>query len=174
MDSPINNSTIHRHVSEVDWKHWIPKERAVLCFIQNEEQLMLIHKKTGLGKGKVNAPGGRIEPGESTIEAAIRETTEEIGLVPANLQKRGELFFIFTDGYSLHATVFFSTKFSGTLVETIEAAPFWCAIKDIPYKSMWEDDLHWLPLALAGNQFKAYFIFDNDAMLSFSIDLIDQ
>jgi 8-oxo-dGTP diphosphatase len=159
-------------VSEIDWEHWVPKERAVLCFIQSGDNVMLIHKKTGLGKGKVNAPGGRIEPTESPKEAAIRETTEEIGLVPSNLQKRGELFFVFVDGYSLHATVYFADQFTGTPVETYEADPFWCAIKDLPYEQMWEDDRHWLPLAIAGTQFKGYFVFDNDAMLSFKLDTV--
>lgn len=166
-----NNNSMNKQISDIDWKKWIPKERAVLCFILDGEKIMLIHKKRGLGKGKVNAPGGRIERNETTIEAAIRETTEEIGLVPSNLQKRGELFFIFTDGYSLHATVFFASKFSGIPIETDEAIPFWCAIKDIPYVKMWEDDRHWLPLALDGKSFKGYFIFDNEEMLSYKIDL---
>jgi 8-oxo-dGTP diphosphatase len=161
-----------KEVSEIDWEHWVPKERAVLCFIQSGNQIMLIHKKTGLGKGKVNAPGGRIEPLESPVDAAIRETTEEIGLVPANLQKRGELFFVFVDGYSLHATVYFADQFTGTPVETYEADPFWCEIDSLPYGEMWEDDRHWLPLALEGMEFKGYFIFDNDEMLSFKLDTV--
>ena len=161
-----------KEVTEIDWESWVPKERAVLCFIQSGDQVMLIHKKTGLGKGKVNAPGGRIEPLESPENAAIRETTEEIGLVPSNLDKRGELFFLFVDGYSLHATVYFADQYTGTPVETFEADPFWCAIEDLPYEEMWEDDIHWLPLALAGTHFKGYFIFDNDKMLSFKLDTV--
>ena len=47
-------------VEEVDWEYWKFSEDAVLCFIEDQENLLLIHKKTGLGKGKINAPGGRI------------------------------------------------------------------------------------------------------------------
>jgi 8-oxo-dGTP diphosphatase len=159
-----------RNVDELNWETWIPKEKAVLCFIQNRNQLMLIHKKTGLGQGKINAPGGRIEAGESTYDAAVRETQEEIGLTPSNLQVRGELFFAFIDGYSLHGTVYFSDSFSGTPIETREATPFWCDISSIPYNEMWSDDRLWLPLALAGIRFKGYFIFDNDIMLSYKIE----
>lgn len=157
-------------VADVNWAVWEPREKAVLCFIFENDKVMLIHKKTGLGKGKVNAPGGRIESGETEEVAAIRETTEEIGLVPGNLRKRGELHFIFTDGYSLHGSVFFADKYSGIPIETREADPFWCDIDKIPYDEMWEDDHYWLPLALSGYSFKGYFIFDDDKMLSHKIE----
>ncbi len=160
-------------VADVDWKNWTPKERAVLCFIHVENKLMLIHKKTGLGKGKVNAPGGRIEPAETAEQAAIRETQEEIGLTPLNLRYMGELHFIFRDGYSLHGTVFFSHSFSGTPIETIEALPFWCPVDEIPYDNMWADDRLWLPVVLSGRRFKGYFIFDNDTMLSYDVQSFD-
>ncbi|MBN1981828.1 MAG: 8-oxo-dGTP diphosphatase [Chitinivibrionales bacterium] len=156
----------YQSVTEVDWQQWQPKERAVLCFIQSADRLMLIHKKTGLGAGKINAPGGRIEAGESALQAAIRETQEEIGLIPANLVEMGQLFFIFTDGYSLHGTVFKSDQYSGSPIETDEAAPFWCPLNAIPYNAMWEDDRYWLPQVLAGNCIRGYFIFDGDIMLS--------
>jgi len=156
-------------IHTIDWDKWQPKERAVLCFIRDGERVLLIHKKRGLGKGKINAPGGRIEIGETTEMAAVRETQEEVGLTPSELEKRGELFFIFTDGYTLHGTVFFASKYTGTPIETDEADPFWCDIDTIPYDTMWADDRLWLPLALEGTYFKGYFVFDNDKMLSHKI-----
>ncbi len=35
---------------------------------------------------------------------------------------------------------------------------------------MWEDDIYWLPQALAGNYTTGKFIFDSDKMLSKKID----
>jgi 8-oxo-dGTP diphosphatase len=154
-----------RTVAEVDWPNWRPAERAVLNFVFDGDKVLLIHKKTGLGTGKINAPGGRIEPGETPLQAAIRETTEEVRVVPLAPQKRGELFFIFTNGYTLHGEVFFSYAHTGSPAETREADPFWCPLDAIPYEKMWEDDRHWLPLALDGKDFLAYFIFDEDRML---------
>lgn len=168
-----NKSNIYKQiidVSEIDWETWVPKEKAVLCFIKKNDKLMLIHKKTGLGKGKVNAPGGRIEPGETPKEAAVREVQEEIGLTPHNIYKVGELFFIFTDGYSLHGTVFFADTYTGTPYETVEADPFWCDIIDIPYSNMWEDDQYWLPIVLAGKKMNGFFIFNKSKMLSKRIE----
>jgi 8-oxo-dGTP diphosphatase len=46
------NNQVVKNVSEIDWENWVPKERAVLCFIHIDNKLMLIHKKTGLGKEK--------------------------------------------------------------------------------------------------------------------------
>lgn len=157
-------------IDEIDWSTWEPTERAVLMFMHHGEKLLLIRKKRGLGAGKINAPGGRIDPGETPSEAAIRESTEEVCMTPANPEKRGELFFQFKDGYGLHGTVFFSDTFTGTPAETDEADPFWCRIDEIPYHEMWEDDRYWLPLALAKVPFTAYFVFDDDRMVDKRID----
>ena len=72
--------------AEVDWSRWEPTERAVLCFVRDGDRLLLIHKKTGLGAGKVNAPGGRIDPGEAAEEAAVREVREEVGVELADIR----------------------------------------------------------------------------------------
>lgn len=160
-----NNNQIPVHVDKIDWASWQPTECAVLSFIRDGNRLMLIRKKTGLGAGKINAPGGRIAPGETAMQAAIRETIEEICMEPINPRKMGELFFQFTDGYKLHGEVFFSTEYTGEPRETDEADPFWCTIEDLPYHEMWADDRLWLPLALEGKSFVGYFIFDDDTML---------
>ena len=86
---------------EIDWENLKFTEEAVLCFIRNEGKVLLIHKKTGLGKGKINAPGGRIEQGETAAQAAVRECTEEVGLTPKAVVPAGTLHFYFRDGYSL-------------------------------------------------------------------------
>jgi 8-oxo-dGTP pyrophosphatase MutT (NUDIX family) len=41
--------------------------------------------------GQVSLPGGRVEPGESFRETALREAAEEIGLDPARVRLLGEL-----------------------------------------------------------------------------------
>ncbi|MFP4642998.1 MAG: 8-oxo-dGTP diphosphatase [Spirochaetales bacterium] len=158
----------------IPWNKWEPKETAVLCFIRDGEDLLLIEKKRGLGQGKINGPGGRIEPGESAENAAVRETWEEVGLTPKDLTRVAELSFQFADGYGLHCTVFFSNSYSGTLRETEEAAPFWCRVSNIPYDRMWADDRHWLPMVLNGARIDGKFTFDGDEMLSCRIQTVDR
>ena len=63
---------------EIDWATWEPDDRATLLFVIRGGEILFIHKKRGLGAGKINGPGGRIEPGETPEQAAIRETEEEL------------------------------------------------------------------------------------------------
>ncbi|QEN07486.1 8-oxo-dGTP diphosphatase [Oceanispirochaeta crateris] len=156
-------------VKDIDWTTWIPSEKAVITYILDGENVLLIHKKTGLGAGMVNAPGGHIEEGETAVEAAIRETKEEVGLDTENLIFSGDLYFHFLDGLKLRGTVYLCRDFKGSLIETDEASPFWCAIKDIPWENMWEDDRHWLPQALKNERFTGYFIFDKEKMVDKSL-----
>lgn len=155
---------------EIDWNQWVPRERANLCFILRDGQLLLIRKKRGLGAGKINAPGGKIEPGETALQSAIRETQEEVGLTPHNPEPRGELFFQFVDGYSLHCVVFLANGCDGVPVETDEADPFWISADAVPYDEMWADDQFWLPQMLEGQCFRGYFVFDNELMLSKKVE----
>ena len=148
------------------WNNWQPRERATLCFLIEDGKILLIRKKRGFGAGKINAPGGRIEPGEEPHECAIRETSEEVGLTPSGVRNHGELHFQCTDGYSLHCTVFVANDYSGELIETDEALPIWTPLDSIPYEEMWADDIHWLPGVITGGTFRGYFHFDGEKMLS--------
>lgn len=154
----------------MDWTHWTPRERANLCFIVKDQRVLLIRKKRGLGAGKINGPGGKLEPGESALEGAIRETQEEIGVTPLHLEDHGSLHFQFTDGYSLHCAVFVARDFEGEPIETDEAIPIWFRLDEIPFSEMWEDDQYWLRQVLDGACFDAWFVFEGERMLSKQIE----
>jgi len=153
------------------WSGWKPQEQAVLVFLRDGDQLLLIHKKRGLGQGKINAPGGRVEPGETWEEAAIRETREETGLTPQALDSRADLQFQFTDGYALAARVFLARGWSGVLTPCEEADPFWHPAHSLPWGRMWADDALWLPLVLRNLQVDARFVFEGDLMRQAEIEV---
>jgi 8-oxo-dGTP diphosphatase len=157
----------------VDWENWTPTERATLCFVVRNGRILLIRKKRGLGAGKVNGPGGRIEPGESARDCAIRETREELCIEVVKPELRGELHFQFVDGYALHCAVFVSPDCLGEPTETDEAVPLWTDIHAIPFDEMWADDIHWLPGILEGRNFQGYFVFDGERMLSHHVEWHD-
>ena len=46
-------------------------------------RVLLILRATEPGRGQWSVPGGRVEPGESEVEAVAREVLEETGLVVA-------------------------------------------------------------------------------------------
>ncbi len=142
----------------------------MLCFVRARGSLLLIRKRRGLGKGKINAPGGRIEPDETAVEAAVRETREEVGVLPLGPYPVADLSFQFADGYALHCTVFFADSHRGEPRDTEEAFPFWCAQEEIPFSEMWQDDRHWLPRVLDGDYVSGRFAFDGDTMLTCEMD----
>lgn len=150
----------------MDWNNWIPRERATLCFVVEGSRILLIRKLRGLGKGKVNGPGGKIEQGETATACAIRELQEEVGITPINPELFAEISFQFTDGYSLQCSVFLACFHEGEAHSTEEAIPFWCEISQIPFAEMWQDDILWLPRILNGEKLRGFFVFNNDEMLS--------
>ena len=151
--------------------NWKPQEKGTLCFIIENGKILLIEKKRGLGAGKVNGPGGRIEVGETAEQGAIRETQEEVGLTPTGMEWAGELSFQFRDGYSLHVELYRASGWTGELCETDEAKPFWCSTSEIPYGRMWADDEQWMPRLLAGEKFRGWFEFDGDRMEWFRMEV---
>lgn len=160
-------------VSEIDWTTWTPTDRATLLFVVERERdrVLLIEKKRGLGAGKVNAPGGRIEPHERAVDAAVRELREELCVGAGGVVEHGELSFHFVDGYKLHCHVFRADTCEGEPTETDEAAPLWTPLDAIPFHRMWADDALWLPLLLAGRSFHGRFVFDGERMVDH--DLVD-
>ena len=81
------------NIKNINWDNWNPKIKATLLFVFNQNEVLLIHKKTGLGKGKINAPGEKIEEGESPEECAIRKHLKKIVLSRQILIKVGNYFF---------------------------------------------------------------------------------
>ncbi|MFZ4766263.1 MAG: 8-oxo-dGTP diphosphatase [Roseimicrobium sp.] len=151
---------------QVDWPNWQPTIRATLMFIADGERVLLIRKKRGFGQGKINGPGGKLDPGETELACAVRETQEELAVTALNPQKRGELWFQFVDGLAMHVAVFHATAHEGEAIETEEAAPLWTPIHAIPFEQMWADDVHWLHRMLTAQEsFLGKFLFEGDAML---------
>lgn len=138
-------------------------KKTVLCFVFRGDELLMIHKKRGQGAGKMNVPGGKLRPGESAEEAAVRETEEETGIVPASLKEAGKLEFYFpeSEAWDNTCTVFVADRCSGTLVaETEECSALWVQRNSIPLHQMWDADRLWLPLLLAGKPFHRAYTFD--------------
>jgi 8-oxo-dGTP diphosphatase len=166
-----HNDTVYNNFEEIDWRTWIPEIRATLLFVVNDGHILLIRKKRGLGAGKINGPGGNIDPGETALHTAIREVQEEVKVTPRGIEKHGELLFQFVDGLSIHCHVFKATGCEGEPQETPEAIPMWTPVGEIPFDEMWEDDSIWLPLVLEGKKFTGRFLFDDDTMLAHEMDL---
>ena len=155
-----------RFLGSFSWEGWKPTERATLLFVVQSGKILLIRKHRGLGKGKLNGPGGRVEPGETPAEAAVREVEEELGIEVREPRYLGELLFQFVSGYALRVFVYRAERYRGEPRVTEEATPVWVPLTAIPYEEMWEDDRDWLPLLIQGRPFRGRYVFENEAMVA--------
>lgn len=63
------------------------------CVITNEKgEVLLLHRNT-VRLTQWELPGGKLEPGETAAEAAIREVLEEIGVVVKIIKRLGSTDF---------------------------------------------------------------------------------
>jgi len=164
-DRPSAPASAPRRLADIDWASWTAVDRATLTFVIDGPRMLLIRKKRGLGAGKINGPGGRLEADETPHACAVREVEEELRITPLGITKRGELRFQFTDGYSIHVFVFSARGYAGEPTETDEAIPLWFPLDAIPYDEMWADDVLWLPRLIAGGAVGGRFVFEGDELL---------
>ena len=165
---------------EVDtpWvKGWKPEFIGTLLFVVDKHRVLLIHKKTGHGAGKINGPGGKLEEGETLEACAKRELLEETGLLVKKASCRAELRFVEEDGPQWLGFAFVASSWSGGLRETEEAKPFWVDIEEIPFERMWPDDKFWLPKILVKDDEQNIvicdFLFRRGILKSHHMELVE-
>jgi 8-oxo-dGTP diphosphatase len=129
-------------------------------------EVLLGRKKTGLGSGNVVGLGGKLEEGETALDAIVREIEEESSLVvaPGDLTEMGLVKFSFPyrENWSQDSTVFVTSTFSGEPQESDEVSPAWYPIEALPLDEMWDDAKYWLPAVLAGERVLGDFTFGED------------
>ncbi|MCD7799258.1 MAG: 8-oxo-dGTP diphosphatase [Akkermansiaceae bacterium] len=155
---------------------WKPDIAATLLFIVRGGRILLIHKKRGIGAGKISGPGGKFEPGETARQCALRELKEELGIEAAAPVERARLHFSFACGTTpeIRCHVFLARDFRGDPIETEEAEPVWFPADAPPYERMWADDPVWFPHFLAGERFEGFFRFRGEQLLEHEIVVLEQ
>ena len=158
------------HEMDVFFRGWVPELVGTLLFVIDGSRVLLIDKKTGHGAGKINAPGGKLEPGESPLACALREVREEVGINVEAVRLHGELAFADLRGSQWFGYVFVARGYRGEPVETGEARPSWYPLNAIPYGRMWEDDRVWLPRVVAGEGVSGRFLFRAGRLLAHALE----
>lgn len=147
---------------------------ATLLVVHDDTSILLGKKKKGLGTGKWNGFGGRVEENESIEEAAARELEEEAGIVATDPIKHGVLMLTGETDHDIELHIFRATKFVGDPTESDEMNPQWFLHEEIPFHNMWPNDIYWLPLVLGGKKFKGNFVFENDEIVDFKLDVVEE
>lgn len=129
-------------------------------------QVLLGYKKIGFGAGKYTGIGGKVEPGETIVHAAIREMEEEtsIKVSEQDLQHVGRLTFLFpyNPAWSQVVHVFRVMAWEGNPAESNEVIPGWFEVNQLPFGQMWQDAPYWMPIILKGEFLQMRFVFEND------------
>ena len=105
-------------------------EFTVLCLIQDKNRVLLQNRVKADWKG-YTLPGGHVEPGESFVEAVIREMKEETGLDIISPKLVGIKQFPIKDGRYV-VLLFKTEKFKGKVVSSEEGEMEWVDYERIP------------------------------------------
>ncbi|ORZ00424.1 NUDIX hydrolase domain-like protein [Syncephalastrum racemosum] len=133
----------------------------VLTLKEQDKQILLGWKKRGFGAHMYNGFGGKLEKGETVLQAAHRELEEEAMIKAHHLERVGLNVFTFeNDPVALEVHVFIATEYEGTPTETEEMRPKWFTYDSIPYDQMWADDRQWIPHLLNRELFFGEYHFD--------------
>jgi 8-oxo-dGTP pyrophosphatase MutT (NUDIX family) len=108
-----------------------------------EAALVLIRRSDGLGRdpGQIAFPGGHLEEGEQALEAALRESFEEIGLDPDLVEVVGE-FGVLERGRERERVVPFVGIVTGRTRLVADGSEV-AAILEVPVASLAAEGVSW-------------------------------
>lgn len=142
------------------------RDTSLVYPVRADGKILLGRKRRGMGYGKWNGFGGKIEAGETMRECAARELFEESALIvrPEDLVLAGDLYFHQpSDPEWSHAgVVYFARNWTGEARLSEEMEPKWFLPEAFPYEEMWMADRIWLPMILAGKKIRGTIYFAED------------
>ena len=104
-------------------------ELTVLCLIEDGERILLQNRVKKDWRGYA-LPGGHVEPGESFVDAVIREMKEETGLTIIDPGLVGVKQFPIENGRYV-VLLFKTTQWAGDLVSSEEGRMEWIKYSDL-------------------------------------------
>jgi 8-oxo-dGTP diphosphatase len=145
---------------------------ATLVYLRRNGQTLMMHrvkKANDIHEGKWNGLGGKLEPGESPEQCAIREVREESGLEIAAPRLRGLLLFADFKEDDWYVWVFTAQDFSGELIDSAEGRLAWIPDPDLPTLNLWPSDLVFLPWLEREQIFSARFQYHGEEVFEHEV-----
>lgn len=139
-------------------------ELTVLCLIRRGDEYLLQDRLKKDWRG-FTLPGGHVEPGESIVDAVVREMQEETGLTVKNPKLCGVKQFPISgesggNGRYL-VFLFVADKFSGEIVSSEEGAMHWVKKEDLPKVNLVNDFKELLDVMLDENLSEFQYVVED-------------
>lgn len=134
-------------------------ELTVLCLIRRDDEYLLQDRIKNDWRG-FTLPGGHVEPGESIVDAVVREMKEETGLTVENPKICGVKQFPIDGGRYL-VFLFVADAFSGEVISSEEGAMHWVKKEDLAKVNLVNDFKELLEVMLDENLSEFQYVIDD-------------
>ena len=135
-------------------------ELTVLCLIHNEDSYLLQDRVKKDWRG-YTLPGGHIEPGESIVDAVVREMKEETGLMIKSPRLCGVKQFPIEGGRYI-VFLFETDQFEGKVVDSDEGKMHWVKVSELLYVNLVDDFDELIEVMLSDTLTEFQYIVEND------------
>ena len=102
-----------------------------MCMVYDDSGYVLVEDRTDPDWSGLTFPGGHVEPGESMVDAVIREVFEETGLTIRHPKLCGTKDWNLPDGSRYLVLLYRTNEFSGTLHSSEEGEIRWMPLEEM-------------------------------------------